>query len=272
MVVSEKGALSALRLAGVRPEPDVEIAALRGALKIETRMAEALATRSRGLIEVVDALSRRALAEARDIEDARARLDQLSAGMHLALDAGEAARPGRLMDLAERTLSVFEVGEGPRIVCDGPPVGLSGDAARLIGLTLFELASRSIRYGALRLADGRASVCWSLQGGGGLRLCWREYGATPASEALRGAVGGALLPLLSERFGAPLRVKATPFGLRAELTAPAAEIVTRDIPGPGIVLRLDAGQGRGATASPPAQASSELGCPPSRAGDGISRT
>lgn len=258
MPVPEKGAPPALRPLGVPPGPAVEIAALRGALRIETRLAEALATRSRSLIEVVDALSRRALAEARDIADARVRLDRLSAGMRLALDAGETVRPGSLADLAERTLCVFEVGEGPRIVCDGPPVALSGDAARLIGLTLFELASRSVRHGALRLAEGRASVHWSSRDGG-LRLCWREYGATPTSEALRGAVGGALLPLLSERFGAPLRVKATPFGLRAELTVPAAEIVSRDIPGPGIVLRLDAGPGRPAAAALLAHASSEPG-------------
>jgi two-component sensor histidine kinase len=245
MVVFEKGGPSALRIAGVRPvpAPDVEIAALRGALKLETRLAEALAARSRGLIEVVEALSHRALAESRDIEEARARLADLSVRMRSALEAGEAARPDCLAQLAERTLSVFEVGEGPRIVCEGPQVSLSGDAARLVALTLFELASRSMRHGALTLPDGRASVGWSVQAGGGLRLFWREYGAGTASEALRGGVGGALLPLLSEQFGAPLRVKVTPFGLRAELTVPLTGLAPSDVAGLGVVLRLDPSRG-----------------------------
>lgn len=245
MVVFEKGGQPALRLAGARPvpAPEVEIAALRGALKLETRLAEALAARSRGLIEVVEALSGQALSGARDLAEARARLADLSARMRLALEAGETARADCLTDLAERTLSVFEAGEGPRIVCAGPPVSLSGDAARLIGLTLFELASRSMRHGALALPEGRASVGWSMQAGGGLRLSWREYGATVASEALRSGVGGALLPLLSEQFGAPLKVKVTPFGLRAELTVPVSQVASGELPGLGVVLRLDPGRG-----------------------------
>lgn len=84
---------------------------------------------------------------------------------------------------------MFEVGEGPRIVCEGPQVSLSGDAARLIALTLFELASRSMRHGALTLPDGRASVGWAMQAGGGLRLFWREYGAATASESCAAASG-----------------------------------------------------------------------------------
>lgn len=94
MVVFEKGAAGpAARRRPARARPDVEIAALRGALKLETRLAEALASRSRGLIEVVEALSRRALAESRDIEEARARLADLSERMRRALEAGR--RRGR---------------------------------------------------------------------------------------------------------------------------------------------------------------------------------
>ncbi|PJN96067.1 hypothetical protein CNY89_04745, partial [Amaricoccus sp. HAR-UPW-R2A-40] len=63
------------------------------------------------------------------------------------------------------------------------------------------------------------------------------------SEALRSGVGGALLPLLSEQFGAPLKVKVTPFGMRAELTVPVNQVVSSELPGLGVVLRLDPGRG-----------------------------
>lgn len=250
----EKGGPAPLRLATAAAAGagagSAEIQALRGALRLETRMAEALACRSRGLLDLVETLARRALSEAGDIAEARLRLDLLSQRMHEALEAGEAGGSGGISALAARTLAVFDTCEGPRIGWGGPEVRLSSEAARLVALALFELAARSLRHGALALPEGRAGVRWRLRREGGLRVIWREYGAPPGSEALRGGAGGALLPLLCERFGGPLRVRATPFGLRAEFAVPASDLAL----GPAEIVPL-----RGELQPPAASASGSGG-------------
>lgn len=226
MALMEKGPAAVSSLGRSEPAREAEIRALRGALRVETRLAEALACRTRGLISTFELLTQRALDGSRDLEEARARLDALGDRIRAALEAGEAAwrRERDLEHIAERTLAPFETGEGPRISWSGPAVALGAEAARLAALTFFELASRSLRHGALALAEGRASVEWRRTAEGGLRIVWREYGAPPDSEGLRGGAGGSLLPLLVDRFGAPLRVHVTPFGLEAALLVPERDL------------------------------------------------
>lgn len=212
--------------------------ALRAALRAETWIAEALAQRSRGLVDLVEALARRALAEASDIGDASARLDCLSRQMREALAAGESAPADGddLTRIVARSLAPFEAGEGPRIAASGPAVGLSAGAAPLVGLTLFELAALSTRRGALSVPEGRVVVSW-LRAAGGLRLSWRDIGGPPVGEGPRLGAAAGLLPLLEERFGAPLRVRPGALGLRAELTLPEAELAPPRAAGPAIAIR-----------------------------------
>ncbi|MBP7000366.1 hypothetical protein [Amaricoccus sp.] len=230
--------MTAIRSRGETPArpPDRgqgELGLLRAALRAETQIAEALAQRSRGLLDVVEALARRALAEAGDIAEASARLDALSSRMREALAAGETVGGGSdLAALVERTLAPFETGAGPRIAAGGPAVGVSAEAARLVALTLFELAGLSMRRGALSGAEGRVLVAWS-RWRSGLRISWRDIGGPPVESGLRLGAGASLLPLLEERFGAPLKVRQTPLGLRAELTLPEAELTS--LPDGGLI-------------------------------------
>jgi two-component sensor histidine kinase len=208
------------RSAASPPTRRGEVEALRAALHAETSIAEALAQRSRSLIDVVGALARRALREAGDVAEAEKGLDLLSRRLRAALAAGEAAPAGDLRALAERTLAPFETAAGPRIHVAGRPVALQADAARLVALVLFDFAGRSERFGALSDPAGRVTLAWAPAADGGLNLRWREHGGPPA-DRLRRAAGAGLLQLIEERFGAPLRVRATPSGLSADLVLPA---------------------------------------------------
>lgn len=206
--------------------------ALRAALVTETRISEALAQRSRGVVDTVDSLARRALAGATDIADARRRLDTLTHSLREGLAAGEMAEAGDLRRLAESTLAGFDFGAGPRIAIFGPAVVVGPEARQLVALALFDLASRSERFGALADPMGRIALDWRALRGGGLRLTWREFGALGGAHRLRRGDGGPLLELLRQRFGGPLRIRATPSGLAAELTLPAGDVTLLDGPSP----------------------------------------
>ena len=199
-------------------------AALRAALIVETRIAEALAQRNREVLDTVDSLVRRALADASDVPEARRRLEAVTRSLREGLAAGETGETGDLRRLAESTLVGFDFGPESRIAINGPAVVLSPEARRLVALALFDIASRSDRFGALSDPMGRASLDWRTLPDGDLRLTWREFGVVSDLRRMRGA-GGQLLDLLSQRFGGPMRLRTIPGGLMAELTLPAEDIL-----------------------------------------------
>ena len=200
--------------------PATRNAALRAALTTETCIAEALTQRSRGLVTLFERLTQRVLDEASDIADARVRLDVLCRSLDSALMSGEAGDEGDLRALAIRTLGAFETGAGPRILVEGPLVTLDPEAGRVVSLALFDLASRSLQFGALGADEGRVALEWDLSADG-LRLTWREFGVRPGTERLRHGAGSSLQALLADRFGTQLRQSETPFGMVAELPLPA---------------------------------------------------
>lgn len=210
------------------PERD-DLEALRAALRTETRIAEALAQRSRGLVDLVEGMARRALDGAADIAEARRRLDVVSRNLRAGLDAGVGAEAGDLRHLAESTLAGFDFSEGPRISIDGPQAVLGPQARRLVALTLFDLASRSERFGALATQSGRIEVSWRPTAEQGLRIRWREIGGDPkVAPMLRGA-GGPLLELLQERFGWPLVFRSGAHGIEADLDIPHHALQDADL-------------------------------------------
>lgn len=177
-------------------------------------------------MDTVDSLARRALAGASDIADARQKLDLLTRSLREGLAAGETAEAGDLRKLAETTLAAFDLGAGPRIAVEGPAAVLAPEARQLVALALFDLASRSEQFGALSTPLGRVLLDWRARRGAGMRLTWREFGVAPGGAGrMRRGAGGPLLELLSQRFGGPLRVRATPSGLVAELTLPAGDVL-----------------------------------------------
>src|SRR3712207_3391741 len=75
----------------------------------------------------------------------------------------------------------------------GPPAHLSPHAAEVLTLALHELATNSVKYGALGQTDGRITINWEVEGDEEqprLHLVWHETGLR--NEVAQGAgVGNA---------------------------------------------------------------------------------
>jgi two-component sensor histidine kinase len=111
----------------------------------------------------------------------------------------------------------------PGEICSqGPPVTLSARQALSLSMAMHELATNSMKYGALSAPGGQVTVRWTLEpleGDKSLRLRWLESGGPPVAPPERRGFGSRLIEqVLAEDFGGKVNLCYEPEGLRFELT------------------------------------------------------
>lgn len=144
------------------------------------------------------------------------------------------------IDLADLVRDeLLPLSEGEHVVTiDGPPVLLAPKAAEVLTLSIHELTTNALKYGALHHPDGRIHVGWRTTEGDGrgwLELEWRETGLSlDPSEAPRSGFGTQLItrrvPYELEGSG---EILLTPEGLRCTIRIPLTpgdSILQTDVP------------------------------------------
>ena len=94
--------------------------------------------------------------------------------------------------MIERELAPYAKPDGRRLEVNGPPIALKPRAAITFGMVLHELATNSVKYGALSLPDGRLQVSWDTPGHSTpqrLELRWIESGGTSPSGPIKRGFG-----------------------------------------------------------------------------------
>lgn len=107
------------------------------------------------------------------------------------------------------------------ICAQGPPVNLSARQALSLSMAIHELATNSMKYGALSAAGGEVTVRWGLEpidGDQCLKLRWIESGGPPVAPPDRRGFGSLLIEqVLADDFGGKVSLCYAPEGLRLEL-------------------------------------------------------
>jgi two-component sensor histidine kinase len=106
------------------------------------------------------------------------------------------ARTADLETVVRTTLAPFRNDSAPRrIVTGGPAIVLLERTAGGLALALHELATNALKYGALSVEDGTASLTWSQEDRDGkwyFVMVWKETGgprvSVPKSEGFGGMV------------------------------------------------------------------------------------
>jgi two-component sensor histidine kinase len=79
----------------------------------------------------------------------------------------------------------------------GPGALLSADVGAALSLTIHELATNALKYGALSVPEGRLEICWSLdhdvRDRPGLHFAWSEKGAPAVAPPVRIGFGTRLI-------------------------------------------------------------------------------
>ncbi len=144
-----------------------------------------LAHRSKNQLAIIQSIAGQTVRSADTMEgflnDFRARLQGMAISHDLLVSQDWRGAP--LKALVERQLGIFGGSEGSRISTTGPAITLTATAAEAIGLALHELATNSIKYGALSEPGGHIAINWTVKPNEPskrrLTLEWMESGGPP---------------------------------------------------------------------------------------------
>ena len=127
--------------------------------------------------------------------------------------------------LVEIQMSTFgEAAE--RVELQGDDFVLKAEAVQNLGLVLHELATNSVKYGALSTQRGTVRVAWRIlddrgEDGPILRLTWQERGGPPVREPAQTGFGTTIIKRhAAASFAGEVEVNFLPQGLQWTLTAP----------------------------------------------------
>lgn len=127
--------------------------------------------------------------------------------------------------LLSAELESYAVSTAGQMSIDGPPVRLSGARATALGLAVNELATNSLKYGALSSPAGKLAVRWRIEGEF-LVLDWRESeGPEVAANAIENLGSRLLKRLVEGQLRGAIRRHLAPSGVTCTIRIPLDERV-----------------------------------------------
>ena len=76
--------------------------------------------------------------------------------------------------MVERELDPYKRNDGPKIMIKGQDVLLPPQCTSILAMTLHELATNAVKYGALSQNNGQLAISWKTARGSRLLLTWEE--------------------------------------------------------------------------------------------------
>ncbi|MGD8479945.1 MAG: HWE histidine kinase domain-containing protein [Methyloceanibacter sp.] len=192
----------------------------------QTMLVGELNHRVKNVLAIVQSLMQASLRQARDPTTqtmARTLAERLRA-LHRAHDLLlESQWSGAsLKAMVERELEPYRREGGPKVGIKGSDVLLPPQCTSILAMTLHELATNAVKYGALSQNDGQLNVAWKVQRRNRLLLTWEEKGApTVPKPSGRKGFGSQLIDQgIRHNLGGETKTEFRKAGLYVELSVP----------------------------------------------------
>lgn len=129
-----------------------------------------------------------------------------------------------LHELCRRVLETGMVGGTPQIQIAGPAVSLSSSQGSILALTMHELMTNAVKYGALSCKNGTVALEWIVENSGGfptLNIVWAERGGPAVSRPVRAGFGTTFIETgISYELGGKAEMGYDVTGLRCRIVIP----------------------------------------------------
>ncbi|ABD06866.1 signal transduction histidine kinase [Rhodopseudomonas palustris HaA2] len=122
----------------------------------------------------------------------------------------------------------FDNPQASRIAIEGPDLRMASGAviAIAIAMTLNELCTNAMKYGALSAADGRVEITWTLDPATqAMQLSWCERNGPPARVPDHQGFGTRLIEMLGKQLNGKVALSYETAGFAYRLDAPLASLM-----------------------------------------------
>ncbi|MCP1199732.1 PAS domain-containing protein [Notoacmeibacter sp. MSK16QG-6] len=196
----------------------------------QTHIAEELQHRVGNLFGIIASIIRLSSRGETDVATVIERIEQRVAALGRAhsvaigSEASDEDSSSNLRNMIDTILSPYPNKTISQIDIDGPPTSLPAAAVTPLALTLHELATNSVKYGALGDQDGRLSVKWS-NNGSQLSIVWSERPVEPvaAPNGDKLGTGSRIIGAVLHGIGGEIAYDWKVEGLVATITVPTVE-------------------------------------------------
>jgi PAS domain S-box-containing protein len=203
-----------------------DITSRKSAEKHQRFLMRELTHRSKNLLAIVQSMARQTARSSTNMEDFEKRymqrLQGLAASHDLLVNQNWVGAP--LNELVRRQVDAFAEANRLNVAISGPDIVISAKAAQTIGLALHELATNSMKYGALSTPTGKVSIEWVYIGSAEdtqkLQIIWQEHAGPIVKPPTRKGFGHFVIErMATQSLNATVTIDFKPEGLIWTLTA-----------------------------------------------------
>src|SRR5215469_9321052 len=123
-----------------------------------------------------------------------------------------------LSTIARQELAPYSKTAETRVRINGPQVLLELNTAQAVAVTLHELATNAVKYGALSVDTGKIDLAWSHDPNGSLNLRWTETGGPIVKPPTRKGFGSRMMEQMITQLKGGTRFDWRAGGVVCEIT------------------------------------------------------
>jgi two-component sensor histidine kinase len=195
------------------------------AKRIQQLLLEELHHRVKNTLATVIAITSRSLRSAESLEQGRVAVEGRLIALGRAHDMLlQAQRVGaKLTDVIHSAIEPFESRGGQRFIVQDIPLDVGSGAVLPLTMSLNELCTNALKYGALSNDTGHVEIALSVDDTT-LRLTWTEKGGPLIRAPSRLGFGSRLISELAAQLQGNVRLKYEPAGVVYELEVPVSAL------------------------------------------------
>jgi two-component sensor histidine kinase len=215
---------------GLLAQAGIEAKEREAAQKLQKLILEELHHRIKNTLATVSAIASQSLRNVPEAAHAQHAIEGRLLALGRAHDLLLQARwtSADLGKMVRGATEAFDNADSPKFVIQGPDIRMPSGAVIAIAMTLNELCTNAIKFGALSVPAGRVEITWTLEGTPGptpqrLHVMWSEKDGPPAKVPAKRSFGTRLIETLGRQLQGDVKLTYESTGFVYALDVPLSD-------------------------------------------------